>query len=148
MTTADEVGAAPGPYETETQAHADCRDVYDQAHTQPQGAMWRSNEERLLAACKAAGVELGAYDARILSWLAVWEPTTVQVLIGVIDRARAGAELAVAEEIATALESPPAMSNREMTDCRDADDDAERAAAVGDVYLRYAAGVARRIGGA
>ena len=38
-------------------------------------------------ACAAAGVELGAYDRSILEWLAGWEASTVQVIIGLITRA-------------------------------------------------------------
>lgn len=41
-----------------------------------------------------AGVELGAYDLRILEWLTDWEPSTLAVVAGWIKRARrdAGAE--------------------------------------------------------
>jgi hypothetical protein len=41
-------------------------------------------------ACKVAGVELGAFDERILRWLAGWENETVQVIIGLISRANGG----------------------------------------------------------
>lgn len=37
-----------------------------------------ANEEALRTALD--GLELGAYDERILAWLAVWEPTTVAVI--------------------------------------------------------------------
>ena len=40
----------------------------------------------LIDACKAAGVELGNFDHRILLWLCRYEPPTVQVLIGLIER--------------------------------------------------------------
>jgi hypothetical protein len=39
-------------------------------------------------------VELGAYDHRILVWLAGWEPTICAVIAGLITRAR---ELAVGD---------------------------------------------------
>lgn len=48
----------------------------------------------LTAACEAAGVELGAFDLRILRWLAGWEPSTVQVIIGLISRAFASGHAA------------------------------------------------------
>jgi hypothetical protein len=35
------------------------------------------------------GVELGAFDVRILNWLAGYEAATVQVVIGLISRAYA-----------------------------------------------------------
>jgi hypothetical protein len=35
-------------------------------------------------------VRLGAYDRRILAWLAGWEPDTVQVVVGPIGRAAQG----------------------------------------------------------
>ena len=38
-------------------------------------------------ACSAAGVETGAYDHRILAWLAGWGPGTCAVVAGLITRA-------------------------------------------------------------
>lgn len=35
-----------------------------------------------------AGLELGAYDQKIIGWLAEWEPATVAVICGLISRAR------------------------------------------------------------
>jgi hypothetical protein len=46
------------------------------------------NARMLEDACTAAGVELGAYDRRIIAWLAGWEPQTVAVICGLISRAR------------------------------------------------------------
>ena len=37
--------------------------------------------------CAAAGVDLGAFDRRILSWLSGWEPATAVVICGLITRA-------------------------------------------------------------
>lgn len=45
------------------------------------------NELALLEACAAAGVHLGAYDRRVLAWLAGWEPQTVAAIAGIILRA-------------------------------------------------------------
>jgi hypothetical protein len=77
--------SAPGPYEAEPRAET--RAVYDQIRTAPVGGMIKANETRLLAACERAGVQLGAYDRRVLHWLADWEPETVEVIAAIIDRA-------------------------------------------------------------
>ena len=36
-----------------------------------------------------AGVELGAFDRRVLAWLSGWEPETAVVIAGLITRAHA-----------------------------------------------------------
>lgn len=41
----------------------------------------------LLAACEESGVALGAFDRRILAWLAGGEDSVAQVVIGLIRRA-------------------------------------------------------------
>lgn len=86
-----------GPYETEADALAgpvrqEIRALHESGHHGNDeigrvviGAQLRHLE----AACADAGVELGAFDRRILSWLAGYEASTVQVIIGLI--ARAGA---------------------------------------------------------
>lgn len=77
-----------GPYETEDQAVADVRDVYELIRTGPKpGAMREANELRLLAACRDRHVKLGAHDRRIVHWLAGYEPETVQVVVGWLRRA-------------------------------------------------------------
>ncbi|SOD72902.1 hypothetical protein SAMN05892883_2218 [Jatrophihabitans sp. GAS493] len=45
------------------------------------------NAARLQEAVTAAGVEVGSYDQRILSWLAGYEPQTVEVIAALIARA-------------------------------------------------------------
>ena len=79
-----------GPYQTAAEVRAVplVRDTYAVAHAG--GSMQTENERRLLGACQDAGVALGAYDRRILSWLAGFEPETVQVLLGIIARAAQG----------------------------------------------------------
>jgi len=79
-----------GPYETAAEARAEplVRDTY--LITRAGGDMDAENQRRLLAACQDAGVQLGIYDRRILAWLAGWEPETVQVVVGLIDRAAQG----------------------------------------------------------
>ncbi|WP_141581314.1 hypothetical protein [Actinomadura sp. WMMA1423] len=75
-----------GPYETDQQAADTVSHVYAHARTAP-GTMGRLSLDQLTAACEAAGVELGAYDRRILEWLAGWEPETCAVITGIILRA-------------------------------------------------------------
>jgi len=79
-----------GPYETAAEVRAEplVRDTY--LITRAGGDMDAENQRRLLAACQDAGVRLGAYDRRILAWLAGWEPETVQVVVGLIGRAAQG----------------------------------------------------------
>lgn len=82
---------ACGPYETEAEVMADTRDVYALIRTGPRpDSMRKANERRLLDACRAAGVQLGAYDRSVLHWLADWEPETVQVIAGLVVRAGRG----------------------------------------------------------
>jgi hypothetical protein len=77
------------PYETEREAAAAARHIYDlEAGT---GA-WRDGSLRLMEdACRAAGVQVGAFDYKILVWLAGYEPSTCAVIAGLITRAHAGA---------------------------------------------------------
>jgi hypothetical protein len=80
-----------GPFDTEDQARAlpAVRAAYDAAHNSPRrGVMTEHNHRMLCEAATAAGVELGAYDHRILQWLAGYEPQTCAVLAGIISRAR------------------------------------------------------------
>lgn len=71
-----------GPWETE----AEIRDATGQRDWEPGEHGWR-NETALLTALTDAGVELGAYDQRILEWLAGWEPQTVAVVASWVMRA-------------------------------------------------------------
>ena len=43
----------------------------------------------LLSACEQAEVTLGAYDRRILAWLAMFEPQAAAAVAGIINRAAA-----------------------------------------------------------
>jgi hypothetical protein len=75
------------PYETERQAADAARHIYD---SPPGTGAWGDGNLRLLEdACRAAGVQLGAYDTRILVWLTGWEPSTCAVIAGLITRAHA-----------------------------------------------------------
>jgi hypothetical protein len=82
--------AGVGPYETSDQAAGAVRDVYEAMRLGVRGTMGRANLDRLTSACATAGVELGAYDRRIVEWLAGWEPETVAVIAGLILRANGG----------------------------------------------------------
>ena len=79
-----------GPYETEQQVRQlpTVRAVYDAFDRDPgPGKMAPHNGRLLCEALSAAGVDLGAYDHRIVSWLATWEPQTVAVVAGWVQRA-------------------------------------------------------------
>jgi hypothetical protein len=47
------------------------------------------NRELLVRACSEAGVSLGAFDARILSWLSGFEDSACAVIAGLVWRAHA-----------------------------------------------------------
>lgn len=77
-----------GPYETERQAANTVRHILDSL---PGMGAWADGNRRLLeGACRAAGVQLGAYDYRILLSLAGWESATYAVIAGLITRAAWG----------------------------------------------------------
>lgn len=90
-----------GPYETEAEAYADCEHIYAAFRaSNKRGLMGELDKARLAEALRAAGVELGAFDERVTSWYAdMWEPETVQVFIGVIERAHTAGRDALREEI-------------------------------------------------
>jgi len=84
-----------GPFETERQAldTPAVRAVYTAFEAAPgQGRMQPPNLAMLRAACEGADIELGAYDLRILAWLAGWEPQVCAVVAGLITRARSHGE--------------------------------------------------------
>ena len=80
-----------GPFETEAQARAAVAHVYAAAHaTTRRGVMTEGSHKLLCEALTAAGVEPGAYDHRIITWLAESEPQACAVIAGIITRAAAG----------------------------------------------------------
>lgn len=84
-----------GPFETERQAldTPAVRAVFTAFEAAPgQGHMQPPNLAMLRAACEGADVELGAYDLRILAWLAGWEPQVCAVVAGLITRASSHGE--------------------------------------------------------
>lgn len=79
-----------GPYETEQQVRelSAVRAVYDAFERDPGAGKMTPHCRRILDdACSAAGLETGAYDHRILVWLAGWGPDTCAVVAGLITRA-------------------------------------------------------------
>jgi hypothetical protein len=93
-----------GPFETDQQVRElpAVKAIYDAMYTSHRRGVMGELGHRLLGeACQAAGVEVGAYDDRILVWLAGFEPETCAVVAGLITRAHeAGraAPAAVAED--------------------------------------------------
>jgi hypothetical protein len=76
-----------GPYHSE-------RDTYttpllvDTGLDTPEGGVYSAlNRIALLTAIRDAGVKLGDFDVRVVEWLCGLEPSTVQVVIGLIGRA-------------------------------------------------------------
>ena len=83
-------GQAPGPFDTEQQARQlpAVRAVYDAFDRDPGvGKMAPHNLRLLLDALADAGVYVGAYDIQIARWVAGWEPATVAVIAGWVQRA-------------------------------------------------------------
>jgi len=79
-----------GPFDTEDQArtHPAVRAVYEAARASSRrGAMQDPSEALITGACEAAGVALGEYDARIVRWVAGFEPQACAVIAGLIIRA-------------------------------------------------------------
>jgi hypothetical protein len=87
-----------GPYETEADAldgpvRQEIRALYEDGRVpagDPDRLVSGTQLRHLEAACRDAGVDLGAFDREILGWLAGYEPSTVQVIVGLIARAAAG----------------------------------------------------------
>jgi hypothetical protein len=77
-------------YETRgRQERADVTGVYAPCErSSRRGVMGEANLAYLREACDRAGVALGAFDTRILAWLAGWEPETCAVA-GLVTRAYA-----------------------------------------------------------
>lgn len=87
-----------GPYETETETldealPQEIRALHASGRVRPgdpdrlvSGTQLRHLED----ACRDAGVDLGAFDRKVLGWLAGYEASTVQVIVGLIARAAAG----------------------------------------------------------
>lgn len=88
-------GTSFGPYATEREALAApmpraVARLHDERRVRPGDPdhLVRSAQlDALRAACVAAGVTLGAFDESVLTWFASWEPSSTQVVVGIIHRA-------------------------------------------------------------
>jgi hypothetical protein len=69
------------------------------------GKMTPHNLAMLMDVCADAGVTVGAFDSRILAWLAGWEPSTCAVVAGLITRAHAGSNGLTPAQLATVLDA-------------------------------------------
>jgi hypothetical protein len=81
-----------GPFETEHEARQSPAVQAAYGAWSPRlGSLTGANHAMLFTACTTTGVELGAYDRRILRWLAGFEPQTCAVIAGIISRAASAA---------------------------------------------------------
>jgi hypothetical protein len=90
-----------GPFATEREARElpAVRAVYTAFEEDPgAGKMTPPNLSMLEDVCVTAGVELGAYDRRILAWLANYEPQMCAVICGLISRANRAASGVTADD--------------------------------------------------
>ena len=98
-------GPVPGPFETEQQALdlPAVQAIYAAARaSHRRGAMAEHSQRLLDEACTAAGATPGAYDHRILTWLAGWEPQTCAVVAALITRAHAAGLTRAGDHVLTA----------------------------------------------
>ena len=87
-----------GPYASEDEALADpaVTGIYARMRASRDYRMQDGSAAMILAACEAAGVQLGAYDARIVRGAAGFEPQAAAVIAGLITRAGAKPDPAIA----------------------------------------------------
>ena len=96
------------PLETEQQARQlpEVRAIWEAVHATPRRGVLAEHCHKLLEdACTAAGVEIGAYDHRILIWLSGWEPQICAVVAGLVTRAAAGRNGLAPAQLATVLDA-------------------------------------------
>lgn len=85
------------PYETRSEARTDAQPLRDAMHaatphdTRDQDAAREAQRtaatDYTTAHLTRHGVQLGAYDEHIAAWLTTWEPETVTVILGWVQRA-------------------------------------------------------------
>jgi hypothetical protein len=95
-----------GPYGTELEAIGST----GQSDWAP-GTHRDRNLNRLTSAAANAGVELGSYDMRILTWLAGFEPQAVEVIAAIVDRAAGRQDTVIADPAALPVEQPAATDS-------------------------------------
>ena len=74
-----------GPFEAEAQARENpaVQEIRRAFRADPGvGRMAPLNLALLVDTCTMAGVELGAFDRRVLAWLSNWEPESSMVIAG------------------------------------------------------------------
>jgi len=106
-----------GPYETEQQVRElpAVRAVYDAMHASHRcGVMGELGYPLLDEACEAASVKVGAYDHRILIWLAGFEPETCAVVAGLITRAHQAGTAVTGEPPVTLTAAQAASSSAKL----------------------------------
>jgi hypothetical protein len=77
----------PGPFDTEREARSAAISLGGPARPGISILSDEQNRQLLAEACKSAGVSVGTYDDRILSWLAGFEDAMCMVIAGLITRA-------------------------------------------------------------
>lgn len=92
---------AMGPFDSEQQARAAAHVIVPP--TRLSILTTAENRQLLEDVCERAGVNLGAYDRRILLWLAGWEDATCAVVAGLITRAHEAARSNLTESQRTAV---------------------------------------------
>jgi hypothetical protein len=118
--------------------------IYDSLRAAPGRSVIAERGHQLLEeACETVGVEVGAYDHRILVWLAGFEPQACAVIAGLIARGGhlAGLEVADIAIIRQALADASAWLTWRTRDDRDAD--IEQAAVYERLLRRLVSGGAR-----
>jgi hypothetical protein len=80
-----------GPYETGREAHAAAVAAIP-PHVAGSILTAEQNRQLLTQACESTGVALGAFDRRIIDWLAGYEDSTCGVIAGLITRAHAAGQ--------------------------------------------------------
>jgi|SRR5579862_3561569 len=89
MSEAISRGSCPptGPFATDRQAADAARLIGGPLREGWSILSAKQNEQLLVQACESAGITLGAYDQRILTWLSGFEDSTCAVIAGLITRA-------------------------------------------------------------
>lgn len=76
-----------GPFDTSYEALAAALEAAEFEGPILAGLIPGRNRELLSRALGDAGVVMGRYDERLVEWLAGWEPSTVAVVTGWVERA-------------------------------------------------------------
>jgi hypothetical protein len=100
---AQEQAGDAGPYESDREAHRAAIRLGGPARPGWSILSDEQNARMLIAACEAAGVRLGSWDLRILSWLAGFEDSTCAVVAGLIIQASVGRSGLASGDLSTVL---------------------------------------------